>query len=197
MFRYRSLSHKNKVELAACVRGVRLKVHTISKLQRIRVKEYSITDKLDSTIKATNLAIDGYQAFEKNNSNLKSLFSNYLNKECTIEIRDEIVEIKNKITSLVQKFKSLKEEHIDKFDIQMKNYLEKYDEYTESVVLSIENREYLQNELLARKGSLYNNITLTYKMKKAINQCLQAGLEVNKAANRINNSRTIEDLYNK
>ena len=161
------------------------------------MKEYSITDKLDSTIKATNQAIDDYQAFEKNNSNLKSLFSNYLNKECTIEIRDEIVEIKNKITSLVQKFKSLKEEHIDKFDIQMKNYLEKYDEYTESVVLSIENREYLQNELLARKGSLYNNITLTYKMKKAINQCLQAGLEVNKAANRINNSRTIEDLYNK
>lgn len=149
------------------------------------MKEYSITDKLDSIIKTTNLAIDDYQAFEKNNSNLKSLLSNYLNEKHTIEIHDETVEIKNKITSLIQKFKSFKEEHIDEFDMLMKNYLEKFDEYTESVVLAIENREHLQNELLASKGSLYNNITLMYKMKNAIDQCLQAGLEVNKAANKI------------
>lgn len=137
---------------------------------------------MDCITKESARLIENFKAYEQQFFNFASLIRNYTNDTFTSEKLDEAFSIKGQFETVTLSFKNFKRAYQNEFDTLMQSYLNKYDEYHDAVMYAIDKRIELQNTLLTKSGTFFENMALARDMQNAKTQCKQSGIEVNRIA---------------
>jgi hypothetical protein len=152
------------------------------------VKKSPTTDYLDDIIRRSDKLIDRYQKYERGMAKLIPFVRNYVNEKYIGDNLKEVQAIKEELEIISTEFEEFKKVHRKEFDSLMQEYIDKYDDYVEAVMYSINRRLILQNVLFSKNGTLLGNLALIREVKNAVYYCWQSALEVNKIVGKMKNN---------